>query len=67
MITYKTNKFFKRKNTMEEFDIKVTKHQIGTKGAKIAVIGVGGAGGSMLSTIAKSDIGEDVKLVAANK
>lgn len=51
---------------MEEFDIKVTKHQIGTKGAKIAVIGVGGAGGNMLDTIASSDISEDVKLVAAN-
>ena len=51
---------------MEEFDITVTKHNIGTKGAKIAVIGVGGAGGNMLDTIAKSDIGEDVKLVAAN-
>lgn len=51
---------------MEEFDITVTKHKIGTKGAKIAVIGVGGAGGNMLDTIAKSDIGDDVKLVAAN-
>ena len=51
---------------MEEFDITVTKHKIGTKGAKIAVIGVGGAGGNMLDTIAKSDISEDVKLVAAN-
>ena len=35
---------------MEEFDIKISKHQIGTKGAKIAVIGVGGAGGNMLDT-----------------
>lgn len=51
---------------MEEFDITVTKHKINTKGAKIAVIGVGGAGGNMLDTIAKSDISEDVKLVAAN-
>jgi len=51
---------------MEEFDIKVTKRTIGTKGARIAVIGVGGAGGNMLDTIAKSDISEDVKLVAAN-
>ena len=51
---------------MEEFDITVTKHKIGTKGAKIAVIGVGGAGGNMLDTIAKSDISKDVKLVAAN-
>ncbi len=51
---------------MEEFDITVSKHQIGTKGAKIVVIGVGGAGGNMLDTIAKSDIDNDVKLVAAN-
>ena len=51
---------------MEEFDIKVTKHQIGTKGAKIVVVGVGGAGGNMLDMIAKSTIGNDVKLVAAN-
>jgi cell division protein FtsZ len=51
---------------MEEFDITITKHQIGTKGAKIAVIGVGGAGGNMLDTIAKSDISEEVKPVAAN-
>lgn len=51
---------------MEEFDIMVSKHQIGTKGAKIAVIGVGGAGGNMLDAIAKSDINDEVKLVAAN-
>ena len=51
---------------MEEFDILITKHQIDTKGAKIAVIGVGGAGGNMLDTIAKSDISDEVKLVAAN-
>ena len=51
---------------MEEFDITVTKTSIGTKGAKIAVVGVGGAGGNMLDTIAKSDIDKDVKLVAAN-
>ncbi|MCD6212205.1 MAG: cell division protein FtsZ [Sulfurovum sp.] len=51
---------------MEEFDITVSKHQIGIKGAKIAVIGVGGAGGNMLDLVAKSGIGEDVKLVAAN-
>lgn len=51
---------------MEEFDITVTKTKIGTKGAKIAVIGVGGAGGNMLDTISKIDISEDVKLVAAN-
>ena len=51
---------------MEEFDITVTKTHIGAKGAKVAVIGVGGAGGNMLSTIAKGDIGEDIKLVAAN-
>ena len=51
---------------MEEFDITVTKQQLDTKGAKIAVIGVGGAGGNMLDMIAKSDISDDVKLVAAN-
>jgi cell division protein FtsZ len=51
---------------MEEFDIKVTKAKLETKGAKIAVIGVGGAGGNMLDTIAKSDIADQVKLVAAN-
>jgi len=51
---------------MEEFDITVSKHQIGIKGAKIVVIGVGGAGGNMLDLVAKSGIGEDVKLVAAN-
>ncbi len=51
---------------MEEFDITVTKRQLDTKGAKIAVIGVGGAGGNMLDMIAKSDISDDVKLVAAN-
>ena len=51
---------------MEEFDIKVTEAKIETKGAKIAVIGVGGAGGNMLDTIAKSDISNQVKLVAAN-
>jgi len=51
---------------MEEFDITVTKHQIGTKNAKIVVIGVGGAGGNMLDMIAKSDINHEVKLVAAN-
>ena len=51
---------------MGEFNITITKQKIGTKGAKIAVIGVGGAGGNMLDTIAKSDIGDDVKLVAAN-
>ena len=51
---------------MEEFEIEVTKVQLDTKGAKIAVIGVGGAGGNMLDMIAKSDIGNDVKLVAAN-
>ncbi len=51
---------------MEEFDITVTKHQLGIKGAKIVVIGVGGAGGNMLDMIAKSEIGGDVKLVAAN-
>ena len=42
---------------MEEFNIKVTKHQLDTKGAKIVVIGVGGAGGNMLDMIAKSEIG----------
>lgn len=46
---------------MEEFDITVTKTKIGTKGAKIAVIGVGGAGVNMLDTIVKSDINEEVK------
>ncbi len=51
---------------MEEFDITITKHQIGIKGAKIAVIGVGGAGGNMLDTIEKSDISDEVKLIAAN-
>jgi len=51
---------------MEEFDITVTKTKLDTKGAKIAVIGVGGAGGNMLDMIAKSDIANDVKLVAAN-
>ena len=51
---------------MEEFDIKVTKVSHGSKGAKIAVIGIGGAGGNMLDTIAKSDITEEIKLVAAN-
>jgi cell division protein FtsZ len=51
---------------MEEFDIKVTEAKLETKGAKIAVIGVGGAGGNMLETIAKGDIGDQVKLVAAN-
>ena len=51
---------------MEEFDITVTKTKLETKGAKIAVIGVGGAGGNMLDLVAKSGIGEDVKLVAAN-
>jgi len=51
---------------MEEFDITVTEVKMETKGAKIAVIGVGGAGGNMLDTIAKSDIGDKVKLVAAN-
>ena len=51
---------------MEEFDITVSNHQIGIKGAKIVVIGVGGAGGNMLDTIAKSDISKEVKLVAAN-
>ncbi len=51
---------------MEEFDIKVTEVKLETKGAKIAVIGVGGAGGNMLDMIAKSTIGNDVKLVAAN-
>lgn len=51
---------------MEEFDITVTKTKIGAKGAKIAVLGVGGAGGNMLDIIAKGDIGDDVKLVAAN-
>ncbi len=51
---------------MEEFDITVRKTKLETKGAKIAVIGVGGAGGNMLDLIAKSNIGDDVKLVAAN-
>ncbi len=51
---------------MEEFDIEVTEVKMETKGAKIAVIGVGGAGGNMLDTIARSDIGDQVKLVAAN-
>lgn len=51
---------------MEEFDITLTKTGIGTKGAKIAVVGVGGAGGNMLSAISKSSIGDEVKLVAAN-
>jgi len=51
---------------MEEFDIIVTKTGIGTKGTKIAVVGVGGAGGNMLSAISKSSIGDEVKLVAAN-
>ena len=51
---------------MEEFHIKVTKIGIDAKGAKIAVVGVGGAGGNMLNTIAKSDISEEVKLIAAN-
>ncbi len=51
---------------MEEFDITVTEQNLDTKGAKIAVIGVGGAGGNMLDTIAKSEIGDQVKLVAAN-
>ena len=37
-----------------------------TKRPKVAVIGVGGAGGNMLDTIAKIDIAEEVKLVAAN-
>lgn len=59
-------KIINKEDKMEEFDIKITETKIGTKGAKIAVIGVGGAGGNMLDTIAKSDISEDVKLVAAN-
>ena len=51
---------------MEEFDITVTETKLNTKGAKIAVIGVGGAGGNMLDTLAKSDIADEIKLVAAN-
>ncbi len=51
---------------MEEFDIKITKTKIATKSAKIAVVGVGGAGGNMLDTIAESDICNEVKLVATN-
>ncbi len=47
---------------MEEFDIKVTEVKLETKGAKIAVIGVGGAGGNRHDMIAKSTIGNDVKL-----
>ena len=51
---------------MEEFDITVKKVNLETKGAKIAVIGVGGAGGNMLNLIGESDIANEVKLVAAN-
>ena len=51
---------------MEEFDITVTETKLNTKDAKIAVIGVGGAGGNMLDTLAKSDIADEIKLVAAN-
>ena len=51
---------------MAEFDIKITEVKLDTKGAKIVVIGVGGAGGNMLDMIAKSTISNEVKLVAAN-
>jgi cell division protein FtsZ len=51
---------------MEEFDIKITTTEFVSRNAKIAVIGVGGAGGNMLDVVAKSNISDNVKLVAAN-
>ena len=52
---------------MEEFDITVTKTKIATKGARIAVIGVGGAGCKVLDLLDESDIRDKIKLVAVDE
>jgi len=48
---------------MEEIKITETSN---AHGAKIVVIGVGGGGGNMIDELAKSDIAENIKLVAVN-
>ncbi len=48
---------------MEEFEI--TKISA-VKGAKIAVVGVGGGGGNMLNHLASTDLAGKVKTIAAN-
>ncbi|WP_415405662.1 cell division protein FtsZ [Sulfurovum sp. CS9] len=52
---------------MEEFNIKITEKKIGNKGAKIAVIGVGGAGCKVLDLLSESDIRDKIKLVAVDE
>jgi len=47
-----------------EFEIEVEKQEI--NGARIAVIGVGGGGGNMLSELAKTGLKGKVKTIAAN-
>jgi cell division protein FtsZ len=51
---------------MEEFEIEVTREIPQPEGTKIVVVGVGGAGGNMLNTLAEKEIAEQLKLVAAN-
>ncbi len=49
---------------LEEFEVTTQKHVV--NGAKIVVVGVGGGGGNMLKSIAESEIGDKVKMVALN-
>jgi len=56
-------------SVMKEFTIETEKVSVETKeieGAKIVVIGVGGAGGNMLSELANTDLKGKVKTIAAN-
>ncbi len=50
---------------MEEFEIEVTQVQK-PQGARIVVVGVGGAGGNMLNTLSQTPNADRLKLVAAN-
>lgn len=51
---------------MEDFEVEITKPQVGAKGANIVVIGVGGGGSNMLHLLKEQGLGDKVKLVAAN-
>ena len=48
----------------DDFDVTVERVEIA--GAKIAVVGVGGAGGNMLNTLAESDPEGDITRIAIN-
>ena len=56
----------KKDEKMEEFEIAEIKKSSQVRGAKIAVVGVGGGGGNMLNYLGESEIADRVKTIAAN-